>query len=456
MDKKTLFSGLVGGLVVGTGLGYFGGNRASVPTEDQTLSGQILDQQKRAPRFGETRKNIPTGKEAPSPASLDISKMGLDAMMAKYARMTPDQIQKELDKLMEDQELGYDMKSMMAIYTLAYKWGQISPKQALAYLQGRGYRKGMQQMIVMQGWAESNPENAATYFMENKKEFAYGKEALRNLVESLAKSSPESAIKWLTGMDSVDRQIAIPSILNGILKNNPDQLVAFVDKLTPEDLKSVGVTSRIAEKWASQDWDSAKKWIDKLPEEQRKSALNIALGELSKKDIEKATQEFKLLPPDQQELASYPILSNLSGDSPVKAIEWLMQNGNKDKISNMMNAAVGYTQSGSPELRSYVEKMDSGAVKDAAIDCIVRTTGYQNYSSYVDFDATMKFASQIGDEQKRVNSSEQLLNHWFREQPEKAKEWLSATSSFTPEKKQQILDNHSKMNGAESAVMFVN
>lgn len=456
MDKKTLFSGLFCGLIVGSGLGYFGGNVSSSPSEDQTLSGLILDQQKRAPRFGETRKNISTGKESSAPRSLDVSKMGLDAMMVKYSRMTPEQIQKELDKLLKDQELGYDMKSMMAIYTLAYKWGQISPKQALAYLEGKGYSRGMQQMIVMQGWAESNPESASAYFMENKKEFAYGKEALRNLAESLAKISPENAIKWMDGMDSVDRRIAIPSILSGILKNNPDQLASFVEKLTPDDLKSAGVAGRIAERWASQDWDAAKKWIDKLPEEQRKSALNLALGELSKTDIEKATQEFKLLPPEQQDQASYPILSHLSNSSPQKAIEWLMQNGNKDKIVNMMNAAVGYTQSSSPELRSYVEKMDSGPIKDAAIESIVRTTGYQNYTSYVDFDNTMKLASHIGNEQKRANSSEQLLNHWFRDQPEKAKEWLSSTSHFSAEKKQQILDSQSKRNGSESAIMFAN
>lgn len=441
MDKKTLFSGLLCGLVIGTGLGYMGGSSPAEKSDDEaSLSNHIQDQQKRAPRFGESRKNNLAEAADKGKGSVTADAASVDALLVKYSRMNPDQIKEELDKLYkQDVDRSFDIKNVLASFFLNYKWGQTSPKQALEYARAQGTMGSFSSSMIIRGWADANPEAAAAYLLENKKDFPMGKECLRTIAETMGKTSPDLALKWMASLEGLDKQLALPSLMGGIAREYPEKLGEYVKKLNPDLLDNRELCNSIARNWASRDWDSTKSWIDSLPGERKDDALASALGSLCKTDPDKALQEFGSLTAEQKEKTQHHIVNALAEKNSVKALEWLKNNFEEEKSLSMVDYAIRYDQCSSSELKDYVSRLQEGSLKDAALESIVRNSSYQAYSSYIDYENTLSLSEQIKSERKRNESTDRLLNSWVNTEPEKAKQWV-ANSQLSEKKKQDFIN----------------
>lgn len=435
MNKKN-FTLVLCSVAAGTGLGYVIGSQQTPPAPaEKTLSETVIS---RAPRFGETRKDTLVPKQD-SPAAAN-NKNSLDALLQKYARMNPEMIAAELKEL-SNMDMGgdnIDLKKIIASVYLSYKWGQISPKQALLQSKSMGPMNMLMTPMIMQGWAESNPEGAAAYYAENRTKIPMAPMALKTIAVEMAKSSPESAMKWAAALEENERRQALPSVISGIAENHPELLKDYVGKLSPEDLKKTSICSDIAEKWARSNWDETKKWISTLPESQQKAVRQKALGSLSLSNLDDATREFKQLNAGDQSEAAHSIAANLSKKNGAQALDWLVKNASENDALRSIPSTIGIAAitGGGDEVKEYISGMSGGLIKDTALQDYLDKSAMQSHFNYVDFEENLSLVSGISDAAKRKSTTENTLNQWVSSEPEKAKAWIDK-SSLAPEDKQK-------------------
>ena len=435
MNKKILAI-ILCSIAAGTGLGYFIGTQQTPQTSPKNISGESTTV--RAPRFSETRKNMQTSK--PEFPTVSGSKSSLDAMLQKYSRMDPELMEAELRELcsMEKGADSVDLKKIIAAVYLSYKWGQVSPKQALEQAKSMGPMSMLATPLIMQGWAETNPEGAAAYYAENKAKIPMSSMALTTIASEMSKTSPDAAMKWAATLDEKERLQALPAIMNGIAENHPELLAANIGKLSPEDLKKTSLCSDIAERWARSNWDETKNWIGTLPESQQNEVKRKALGSLSSVNLEEATREFKGLSAADQAEAAHSIAAHLALKNGVGALDWLVKNASENDALRSIPSAVGVAAltGGGEEMRNYLSDMPGGIMKDTALQDYLDKSAMQSHVSYVDFEENLSLASGIGNADKRKSTTDNMLNQWMNSEPEKAKAWVDK-SSLSQEDKQK-------------------
>lgn len=440
MNRKILFI-ILCSLAAGTGVGYVVGSREEKKSSKApTLSESIT--QSRAPRFGEIRKNLTDTSIAESTAVFK-NKGGLDSLLQKYSRMTPEQIEAEMKELCQGDLINgqdLDMKRILGAVYLSYKWGQTSPKQALLQTKSMGMMSMLATPLIMQGWAESNPESAATYYSENKGNMVQGKFALRTIASEMARNSPDSAMQWVETLEAEERRQALPGIMSGIAENHPEQLAANIGKLSAEDMKNNSLCRDIADKWARSNWEETDKWINTLPAEQQANVRESALGSLSAVDLDKATTEFKRLGTEEQAAAARSIVTSLSRKGGAESLDWLVKNASENDALRNVPSAVGYSaMTGDNSMRDYITSMPTGTLKDTALQDYMSKCAMNPFDVSMDYESNIALASNIGDEKKREAATLSALESWTHKQPEKAKAWINQSSSLSPERKEQYL-----------------
>ncbi len=440
--NKTLqrLSGIALVAVISASAGYVAGisrNKSETPETAQTES---ADMSRRAPRFTLNKRELGLDPEDKK-AGLDFNNNSLDAILVRFSRMTPDQLEEEMMRL-KDLDLfsrdGMDVKKLISSVYLSYKWGQTSPKQALEQVKKMGPLAMLVSPMVIQGWAETSPEAAAAYFTEHRQELTQAKQALKTIAAEMSRTSPEGAMKWMAGLSDEERKEALPSILSGIAKSHPEQLKNHIGKLTPEDLKDSRLCSELAAGWAATDWDAASRWVDTLEGSQKDQARNSALARLSTLDPEKTTSEFKKLDEKTQESSASAIVSSMAQKDPVQALKWLTENTSEETAAKNANNAIGYMNNKSPELREYAMEMKEGPVKDSVLESLVERTSYDTWNSFVNFEDTLSLTDGIKDQKKKENSISTALRSWSRQDPQKAKNWIEAANLPDSLKKEHL------------------
>lgn len=427
-------------LLIGGGLGYVVGIKQS-PSSDSEKTAKATTERKVA-RFGDSSKSSNGNKDGD--ATIRVSgRETVDSLLLKYSRMNAAQIEDEIKNLNDVNLLRGepDMKKMMALVYLSYKWGQTSPQRALKESEKLGMVGMLTVPLILNGWAETNPEGAAAYYMENRKKVPHGDWSLKNIATELGKSSPSEAMRWVESLTEKDRKSALPAILGGIADSHPEQLSANIGKLSEDDLKNSALCANIAGKWASTDWEATSKWIDSLGEKQQKEARKTALAQLGLTDIDKATQEYSRLNESEQSGVARDITRNLASKGGPEALEWLVKNTSEKIAEENVRSAIGFGSSPSQleETHDYVMNMPDGKIKDSSLQEIIQKNSYGVFSGgEVDYVANLDMATNIKDEKKRGETVDNVVSSWARNDPEKAKEWIQS-SNLSEEKKQEQL-----------------
>ena len=434
--RKVFGVGLACGLLLGAGAGYMGAVHLAAGTSDSELAGLIPDSQKRAPRFGASRSEIPETNRKTAPTQEES--LRFDTMFSKYSRFTPDQIREELDRLYGENRMDRSFESLFADFYLNYRWGHLAPKQALEYSQKRGPASFYSYSRIIQGWADTHPEAAAAYFLENRNNLPMGKEMLCIITRSMGRLSPDSALKWLSGMEDMDRKLALPALMSGIAEKHPENIKDYVGKLDQSALKDRRLTDHIAREWSCCDWAAAREWMETLPESGKNSALLTAMEGLAKTNPDQALQEYYKLPASLQADALYPLICSMTEKSPVKTLEWIAQNVPDDQREKITRAALNYTRYDSEEVREYITKMHDGPAKDTALETLVQNTAGYADANYINYEKTLSLSLLIRNEQKRQASTGKVLTTWINDEAEKARKWISSSSLPEEEKRNYL------------------
>ncbi len=448
--KKYLLPGALLLAALSASAGYM--IRDAQDDEAKTARGPANEPPRRAPRLTLHKRALAIDPEDQK-SGLEFRKYSLDVQLIRLSRMTPEQLKQEMGRLKKKISLNCDFPVQYLTYSyLSYKWGQLAPLEALEEIKSmERFNAQLCLPIIMKGWAEQHPEEAATYFARHRDELPRAIYILNIIAEEMTRHSPDNALQWIAGLSPAERTEALPSVLHTLKKDNPEeykkQIEHFARQLSREELKHSELCDYLSARWAETDWEAASQWINTLPEEQKGRARNAALGELCTSDPDKAAAEFKKLEWQAQAEAAKIIARKLTSANPVDALKWLSENTPEKTILENMGTVITMESSRTPGLKESISQMKEGLVKDEALDKLVESLSW-NYDYFIDFEDAVSLAQDIKNPEKRENRLYSTLGLWISKNPEKAGAWIKS-SSLPEEAKKEALDRCAKSAGAE-------
>lgn len=415
--------------LAGIALGYWSGflhGTTSSPHSKKEEPAASPKPSARAPGFERGRKMFTTAsRESSSRSSL----LDMDTLFSKYNSMTPDQIRDEVTRLHEiiKNETIPTEEANTILYSLCYKWGQLSPKQALAYADSQTTGMSFSHAAIIRGWVAENPEAAFRYYQENKKDAPRSSSILEIIARGMAHAAPDGAFKWLNSLEEKDKRHAFPAILTNMAREHPERLAEFTAKVPPETLDKYGLCVPLTRHWAACDWDAARQWIDTLPSSMKETALEAAADALVLQNPDQATQIWKELPEARQQQMSEHIVRKLADKSAIQSLEWITRHADESQSLPLTRHVVNYSNSASKELKDYALSMPESARKDYVLGQIVDfSSSYHFYDSSIDCAENMILTDHIKDPETRMKCRQNMIYAWTQENPGQAEQWISS------------------------------
>jgi hypothetical protein len=296
-------------------------------------------------------------------------------------------------------------ESMRYMSTLAYKWGQVDPLNAMKSLAQGDDRGGrMSQSVVLTGWASADPKAAMEWLNAYDGE---GKDWLSmSIVNGMVKSDPEGALKYVAALErEEDRSRGAETIAREMIRlGGAEKAVAWLNGLTDPDMKS-GAFRTVAEQMLRGDATKAAEWVKAFAgEDYAADAVRNVAETLARKDPQEALT----------------FANSLTGKAQSSAVgqainEWIRQNDG----AGMADAA------------KYVEGLPQGDARDAGTRAIAREAVRE------DPQAGIAWANQIQDPEVRTDTLIDVARRYMREDLAAAQAWL-ATSGLSAEDQARV------------------
>jgi len=443
--KKLIIVG-VSALTLGAAGGYFAGKSEEGKQATATTAPDAATRDSRKARTDTASPTTATAKDKKA-RSLDgiLSMSGgvkarTQALMDYYSGMTADQLTAEADKL---SHLPIEQK-MMASLLLYGRWAEVDPQGALAQTNKMGFEGAMLRPTVLQGWASSDPQNAAKYFSANPREFVQmggpGGNSASVIASEWAKLDPESAMTWAGTLTSgQDKSGALASIVREIAAKDPAKAVAAAAGLTGDD--QTRADREIAGQWGATDFTAAKAWIDSLPAEARDQAMASALSSFASKDPVKASAEIaSMTAGDSKNQAISQVAQAWASTDPAAAAAWVVQQG--DNTDNAIRGVMtNWATQNSTAALAFIEQQQPGTFRDQAV------ASYVMANRSADPSTAVTLAETITDERDRDRTVGMSAMRWMQEDPVAAKEYVQGSTTLSDRAKEMILSGRGPWGG---------
>lgn len=319
--------------------------------------------------------------------------------------LTPENAPAALAMIREN--VGGGMEGMRYMGMLAYKWGEVDPTTAMAELskgEDRGGRMG--QTLALSGWAAKDPKAAMAWLQafdgdDREKEWMG-----MSLVNGLAKSSPEEAMKYALSMkDEGSRARAAETIAREMIRaGGTEKATAWLASITDPDMKR-GAFQTVSEQLLRSDPAKAAEYIKQhAGEDYAKGAVASLANSLARKDVNQALE----------------FAGGLTGESQARAYgsifnQWL----DKDRGA------------GAADVAKYVEGMPAGPAKDAGARQLAEQAMRQDPTTAI------AWASSIQDPETRQDTLVDAARRYMMRDPQGAAAWL-AQSGLSAEDQQRV------------------
>ena len=429
-----LFAGAIGGYISGK-------NSGSSPEDSAATAAQSR----------ETRSST-----RPSSASADASRRGtrsstsveeiyrtpgsnnrIQALMAFYSGLTPEQLEAEAAKL-DDLPMG---ERMMASLLLFNRWAEVDPTAAMAYSNTMGFAGGFVRPAILQSWASVDPANAAKYFSENPTQFAMmnrgpmgGDSGASIIATEWARQDPQAALAWASSLNGRDKSQAISSALGEIAKTDPKKATDLLATLPAED--RAGAYGTIASRYGAQDFQAAKAWIASLPQDQQDAALAAAISGLSSKDPALAAREIAAMPAGEAKDRAVPdLIREIARNDPRAASQLIAaQDSERAKRDSMRELMPAWTAQDPAAALAFAQSQTEPEVRDSAVASYIWSNQTANPSEL------MNLANTIEDDGSRMRAMGATAMRWLQSDPSAARQYIESSDILPAEMRDRILD----------------
>jgi hypothetical protein len=290
---------------------------------------------------------------------------------------------------------------------LAYAWGAVDPVSAMAELGkttgDRGGRFG--QGSVLSGWASKDPAAAIAWL--DKQEGDNKDWLTQSLVSGLAKSDPQAAFKYASGLkDDGDRTRSAETIARELIRTGGlDQAATWLGQLTDVNMKR-GAFDAVAQQYWRSDPAKAAEFVKGYANEDfARGAISNLAQNIARENPQKGLEFAAALGGTAQARAYQEVIG-----------EWLDRDRGKESL----------------QASEYVSKMPAGPNRDAGAEAIARNIVREDPA------AAIAWSNSIQDPANRQETLVDIGRRYVRMNPQAATAWL-AQSGLSAEAQQQVL-----------------
>jgi hypothetical protein len=441
MKTSLLFPGmaLAIGLGVGFGIGKTGGSGdepdlASIESEMRTRSKNrpALNGSREA-RNEKTQRNIDDIYRQPGQTSR------VQSLLDLYSNLSAAEFSGEADKL---EGLPFNER-ILASVLLFGKWAEVDPTAAMGYADTMGFVGMMVRPTVLQGWASTDPVNAAKYYSENPSQFAMmnmmggGRGGIGPLgpaeiiAGEWAKQDPNAAMAWASGLKT-NSAAAMSSVVSEVAKTDPMKAVGMVAEMG-EDARGEAYRN-IARVWGQKDFSEVSAWVAGLPDTQRGAAMSAAIEGLASANPVLAARELSKVSDLEARNRVIPSVAKHYARADVTgSMEWLNSLDDEAKSASMREVMPVWAASDPAATMSFIQSQTSAEVKDRAAESYIWSNRSAPPAQLVEV------AAMIGDEGDRSRATSVLASRWMQEDKAAATEFINSTDAIPAETKERIL-----------------
>ena len=311
--------------------------------------------------------------------------------------MSPEEVRLALDEL-EDATSSTQVRMALQMMLIS-RWAKQDGRGAVEY--AKEIKNPMQKMTAMMGgvmgWAKTDPENAYTWYQENRDELKggmMGKGMMNGIFfASMAQQDMKKAFTRLKDLNKSEQKTAIVMMSHGATMDvgKRKEFLAELEQIEDEEVRRGGMQGLVAQ-WVMQDPEGAvefvesRDWEDGAGEEVRQDLAST----WAHLDPE-AALDWRLKSAADQENRSEAVASQFSrwmGQDPDAASEWL---------------------------RKQPEDLRTDALYGETAEQLRRNN---------DYEQSVQWADQIENQDTRNEKLGRIYRDWKKDDEVKAQEWF--------------------------------
>ncbi|MFD2257019.1 hypothetical protein ACFSSA_10045 [Luteolibacter algae] len=436
-------------LAIGLGIGFGVGKKGGASSAESVVDGLEMRTRSSMDRASSERSSS-SGRDSKVRSVEEIyRKPGqsnrVQALLDYYANLSPDEFSLEAEKL---DNMPFNER-ILASVLLFGKWAEVDPTAAMAFTDTMGMAGAFARPTVLQGWASTDPVNAAKYYTDNPGQFAMmnmmgggrgGQDPGSIIASEWAKQDPKAAMEWAAALGTKSGE-AMTSVVSEVAKTDPKKAAEMAGAM---DEKSRGdAYEAIAKQWGTQNFSEALAWANSLPEDQRGLALASAIEGLAQSSPELAAQEIgKLSDKDAQRNAIPTVAKNYARQDVQGSMDWLKSIDNEQAVRDTMREVMPiWTASDSTAALAFVKSQSSPDLKDSAAQSYIFSNSTANPADLIEV------ASLITDERDQSRATSVVAARWMQTDKAAATDFINSNSSISPEMKQRLISGQSMWGG---------
>jgi hypothetical protein len=442
MNKSFLVPGVA--LAIGLGVG-FGAGKSGSGNGDETSAAEANVRTRAVERSG-TGGDGTSAKDRKARSVEEIYlKPGqsnrIQGLLDFYSNLSPNEFASVAEKL---DALPFNER-ILASVLLFGKWAEVDPTAAMAFTDSMGMAGAFVRPTVLQGWASTDPVNAAKYYTDNPGQFAMmnmmggrgargmgGQGAAGIIAGEWAKQDPAGAMEWAAGLKS-NKGDAMTAVITQVAKTDPSKAAEMVGGMEAEE--QGGAYEMIARQWGAKSFAEASAWANGLPEEQRGAAMSAAIEGLAQSDPESAASNIsKMTDADARRDAVPTVARNYARTDVRGSMDWLNSLGDDEaKKDSMREVMPIWAASDSEAALGFIKSQTSPEVKDRAAETYVwsnRTTPPAQLA---------EVAGMITDEGSRNRATGVVAARWMQEDKEGATQFINGSTAINDDMKERLL-----------------
>ncbi len=363
------------------------------------------------------------------------------------------------------------------------QWEASDFPMVMQTMEGEGRHRGMEEMLglfAVARWAELDAKAAADFLVKNKKiggwidfngpllwsiwgtnepaaAVAYAKtmedaslreNALKHIVESLARADPDNALTFakIHAPDLLLKGEFSRALGTEADSGDPERTARRLTSLEASDASTSNAIGEAAALWAKHDRIAALAWAQSLASPSARAGAIKGVYqqwfEIAPKEAAAAALAEPRGGADFGEIGALGVNTWPSGDWAGAAV-WAGQlPTEKERIAAYGALGGRLGKDDSKAGAKWLETLPIGSGRDEAIaGYVLQSRGWDGAvrAGIEEGPSAIEWALAISDATKRKESAQTVVKHWFDRAPAEAFEWLQNSPSLTPEQKQEIL-----------------
>lgn len=319
------------------------------------------------------------------------SRLGRMQRLLAFLDQLPDERFGDVYRALSDSPLGRDRQSERALILQA--WAERDPQAATAHLQ-ENEAEDWERETTLSTWASYDPDTAFTWALNAEDEGRVNNWVVGTL-RGIASASPELARDYLVSIeDERTQRESMEAIQSAVMRNGFEAAESWIAGLEEGTEIHERAARYLANDLTELDPAAAGAWASRLtdPGTQREVAETVS-EDWAREDLDSAREWVESLPQTAMTEAAEGITEAWANQDPEAAARWLSSLGNDPELDGAK--------------RDYIQET------------------WREHPEYA-----LGMTTAIADPENRNRTMQRYLGRWAREDAEAARAWASANQEF--------------------------